>query len=155
MNLTGKNDKIYISCTGPYVLYMYVCYVRMDDHESIGKLQLRVMGQKTLASSHTLNATSQKVCEGLHSTVYLRAKEQASLHLTVTGSFKVKKAVVALSSLLGDKCDFWWSLAKTLKGHKGWKFQRCLPVAVTTGRQSGGSFWFNGQQGILLKKSHD
>lgn len=107
MNLTGEKDTISISCTGPYVLYMDACYMSMlPKLESRGYLQLRLVGQKTPASSFTLNATSEKVCRGLHSTVYLRATEQASLHLTVTGSFKVKTVSVALSYLLGGQCDF-------------------------------------------------
>lgn len=106
MNLTGENDWIYISCTGPYVLYMEACYTSMNEPQLRGYLQLRVMKQKTPATSFTLNATSQKVCRGLHSTVYLRAREQASLHLTVPGSFKVKTLTVALSYLLGSHCDY-------------------------------------------------
>lgn len=106
MNLTEEKDTIHISCTGPYVLYVDVCFNSMRDPRARGYLQLRVKGQKTLASSFALDATSQKVCTALHSTVYLRARERASLYLTVHGSFKVKTASVGLSYLLGGQCDF-------------------------------------------------
>ncbi|KAK5907347.1 hypothetical protein CesoFtcFv8_005210 [Champsocephalus esox] len=32
----GKNDAIYIKCTGPYVLYMKVCYKSMDGTKTGG-----------------------------------------------------------------------------------------------------------------------
>lgn len=105
MDLAREKDWIHINCTGPYILYVDVCYLSMHEPESRGYLQLQVMGQTTPASSFTLNATSQKVCRGLHSIVYLRAKEQASLYLTVTGGFKVKTLSVGLSYLLGQ-CDY-------------------------------------------------
>lgn len=107
MNLTEEKDTIHISCTGPYVLYVDVCFYSMRDRRARGNLQLRVKGQKTSASSlDALDATSQRVCRALHSTVYLRARERASLYLTIHGSFKVKTASVGLSYLLGGQCDF-------------------------------------------------
>lgn len=105
MNLTGKNDRIYISCTGPYIFYMEVCYTSMPQHETRGYLQLQVTGQETPASSITLTAT-EYVCRRVHHIVFLRANEQVSLHLYVTDGFKVKKLDVGLSYLLGSQCDF-------------------------------------------------
>ncbi|TWW57670.1 hypothetical protein D4764_07G0003890 [Takifugu flavidus] len=106
MNLTGKNDRIEIRCTGPYVLYMNACYKSLRDHETRGYLQLQVSGQKIPESSITLTATQDDVCTGLLRTVYLRANEQASLYLYVTDGFKVKTLSVGLSYLLGSQCDF-------------------------------------------------
>lgn len=105
MNLTGKNDRIEIRCTGPYVLYMNVCYKSLRDHETRGYLQLQVNGQKIPESSITLTATDD-ICTGLVRTVYLRANEQASLYLYVTDGFKVKTLSVGLSYLLGSLCNF-------------------------------------------------
>lgn len=152
MNL--KNDRIEIRCTGPYVLYMDVCYKSLRDHETRGYLQLQVSGQKIPGSSITLTATDD-VCTGLLRTVYLRANEQASLYLYVTDGFKVKTLSVGLRYLLGSQCDFWWSLAKTLKVDRRWKPQHCLSVAVAAGPQSRGAFWFYCQQGILVQSLQD
>lgn len=106
MGLVDKSsDRIYINCTGPYILYMDVCYKSLRQYETSGALQLQVVGSKTPVCSFNLTA-SHEVCRGLHSTAYLRAQEQAHLHLYVTKGFKVKNVTVGLSYLLGSRCDF-------------------------------------------------
>lgn len=106
MGLANKNnDSIYVNCTGPYVLYMDVCYKSLHEKEAKGILELQVVGSETPVSSVTLNA-SQEVCRGLSSIAYLRAKEEASLHLYFTDGFKVKNVTVGLSYLLGTRCEF-------------------------------------------------
>ncbi|XP_051233626.1 uncharacterized protein LOC127350762 [Dicentrarchus labrax] len=101
-----KNDTIGINCTGPYILYMEVCYKGMNQpKEAHGTLELRVEGSNTSVSSVNLTA-SHEVCRGLHSIAYLRANERASLHLNCTDDFKVKNVTVGLSYLLGSQCRY-------------------------------------------------
>lgn len=96
----GRNQEILVNCTGPYVLYVDVCYLSLTEEEITGTLQLQVAGSGTPVSSFTLQA-SREVCRGLHSLAYLRASEQASLHLVAREEFKIKRATVGLSYLLG------------------------------------------------------
>lgn len=105
MSLVGKNDRIYVNCTGPYVLYMDVCYKSLREYETRGSLKLQVVGSKTPVWSVNLT-TLHEVCRGLHSITYLRAMEEASLYLYVTDGFKVKNVTVGLSHLLGSRCDY-------------------------------------------------
>ncbi|KAF3835045.1 hypothetical protein F7725_027603 [Dissostichus mawsoni] len=109
MNLTdGKNDKIHIQCTGPYVLYMEVCYKSMDGTETGGVMELQVLGRDTpRVSSFSLHASHEvSVCKGLHSTAYLSNKEEASLHLYPTEGFRFESMTVGLSYLLGSRCEY-------------------------------------------------
>ncbi|XP_031724111.1 uncharacterized protein LOC116394885 [Anarrhichthys ocellatus] len=106
MSLAGENkDQIYVNCTGPYVLYMYLCYKDKDETEASGLLQLQVVGRKAPVSSFPLNA-SHEVCRGLHSIAYLRDKETLSLQLNCTAGFKIKTVTVGLSYMLGSQCQF-------------------------------------------------
>lgn len=105
MNLVGK-DKISVSCTGPYVLYMYLCYKSLQVTEARGSLQLQVVGKKNPVSTFNLTAL-QEVCNGHHSIAYLKQGEEASLYLSVKDRFKVKNVTVGLWYLLGRKCDYW------------------------------------------------
>lgn len=100
-----KNDTIYVNCTGPYILYIDVCYKSLSDEETRGMLQLQVVGSTTPVSSLALNA-SHEVCRGLHSIAYLRAREQASLYFHCTDGFKIKNVTVNLSYLLGGRCEY-------------------------------------------------
>lgn len=105
VDLTGKNDVIRVHCAGPYVLYMYVCYMNLTEQLARGYLEVQVAGQKTPVASVNLT-TASEVCQGLQRSFYLQAQEQASLHLYVNDSFKLKNASVGLSSLLGSQCDY-------------------------------------------------
>ncbi|KAG8003533.1 hypothetical protein GBF38_018706 [Nibea albiflora] len=101
MDLVG-NDKISIKCTGPYVLYMYACYLSLDNQEGSGILQLQV--ESVPVASIMMNA-SNVVCRGLHSIAYLKEKDQTSLQLYSTEGFKIKNVTVGLSYLLGTRCE--------------------------------------------------
>ncbi|KAL3047508.1 hypothetical protein OYC64_021665 [Pagothenia borchgrevinki] len=101
----GKNDAIYIKCTGPYVLYMKVCYKSMDGPETGGVMELQVLGKAV--SSFSLHVKhSEVVCTGLHSTAYLSEKDEASLHLYPTEGFRFESMTVGLSYLLGSRCEY-------------------------------------------------
>ncbi|KAK1896401.1 Movement protein TGB2 [Dissostichus eleginoides] len=104
----GKNDKIHIECTGPYVLYMEVCYKSMDGTETGGVMELQVLGRDTpRVSSFSLHASHEvSVCKGLHSTAYLSNKEEASLHLYPMEGFRFESMTVGLSYLLGSRCEY-------------------------------------------------
>ncbi|XP_051803196.1 uncharacterized protein LOC127533643 [Acanthochromis polyacanthus] len=103
-------DKFTIRCTGPYILHMDICYTSYKKDEKMRSqtpwnLQLQVEGSKTPAGTVELQP-SDEVCRGLHSIVFLRAKEVASLHLlNSTTFFNIKNVTVGLSSLLGNRCD--------------------------------------------------
>ncbi|KAJ4942934.1 hypothetical protein JOQ06_005446 [Pogonophryne albipinna] len=99
----GKNDAIYIKCTGPYVLYMKVCYKSMDGTKTGGVMELQVLGRAV--SSFSLH-TSDKNCSGLHSTAYLSEKDEASLHLYPKEGFRFERMTVGLSYLLGSRCEY-------------------------------------------------
>ncbi|XP_056234562.1 uncharacterized protein LOC130170890 [Seriola aureovittata] len=106
MSVAGeKKDKIYVNCTGPYVLYIHLCYTSLGGEKTTGMLQLQVVRDKTPVSSFTLQ-TSEEVCEGLNSIAYLKAKDQASLHLYAKEEFKILEVSVGLTYLLGRQCDF-------------------------------------------------
>ena len=108
MSLVGKSsDRIYINCTGPYVFYMDVCYKNLNKKKenATGRLQLQVERSNTSPSVFNLT-TMQEECTGHHTTVYLRATDEASLYLYVMDGFKVKNVTVGLSCLLGRRCDF-------------------------------------------------
>ncbi|KAK5869982.1 hypothetical protein PBY51_024653 [Eleginops maclovinus] len=103
----GKKDKIYINCTGPYVLYMNLCYTTMNEQEFEVNLQLQVPGR--LVSNFSLNAErrgQQLDCRGLQSTAYLRRNEEASLHVYTLNGFVFKTVTVGLNYLLGSRCDY-------------------------------------------------
>lgn len=105
MDLVGR-DKISVSCTGPYVLYMYLCYKSLQEHqETRGSLQLQVAGKETPLSSFNLTVLHE-VCNGYHSIAYLVEGEKASLHLYREGMFKVKNVTVGLRYLLGSQCVY-------------------------------------------------
>ncbi|CAB1452747.1 unnamed protein product [Pleuronectes platessa] len=97
-----QNQRILVNCTGPYVLYVDVCYQNLNLGNSTGFLQLLVEGSNTPVSSFTLQA-SREVCRGLHCIVFLRAKERASLHLLADEGFQIKNATVGLNYLLGTE----------------------------------------------------
>lgn len=99
-----EKDQIQVNCTGPYVLYLYLCYKDRDQGGALGTLELWVQGREAPASSFPLRA-SVEVCRGLHSTAYLRNKERLRLRLNSTAGFKVKNMTVALSYLLGSRCQ--------------------------------------------------
>lgn len=104
--MSKVEDKIYINCTGPYILYMDVCYRSLNKKEITGILQLEVVERKTTVTSFNLT-TSDEDCGVLHSIVYLRAKDQASLHIYAEVSFKIKNATLGLNYLLGTRCEYW------------------------------------------------
>ncbi|KAK2835795.1 hypothetical protein Q5P01_016279 [Channa striata] len=103
MDVNG--NKINIKCTGPYILYMEVCYGNSANRNNTGILQLQVEGSTTPAPSFTLQ-TSREDCRGLHSIVYLRAEDKASVHCFSDEFFKIKNATLGLSYLLGRHCFF-------------------------------------------------
>lgn len=107
MSVTGqKNDRIYINCTGPYLLYMEACYTNMEQqNETKGTLQLRVGSSETPLISFDM-ATSATVCRGHHGFAYFKAKDHASLHLYASNEFKVKNLTIGLSYLRGSQCVF-------------------------------------------------
>lgn len=98
------NKKIYINCTGPYILYMDVCYMSLSDVEAEGTLQVKVEGKDPLVN-FTLHALNE-VCRGLQSIVYFRVKDEAYLDLYSSNTFKIKNMTMGLSYLLGRRCDF-------------------------------------------------
>ncbi|KAM7388510.1 hypothetical protein PAMP_024680 [Pampus punctatissimus] len=99
-----KKTKIYVRCTGPYILYMDVCHKSMDNQVANGTLELQVVGRETLIRFQLHEA--HEVCRGLHSIVYLRAKEEATLSLNTTVGFKIKNVTVGLNYVLGKRCDY-------------------------------------------------
>lgn len=100
-----KKDKINFNCTGPYILYMDVCYMSMlEAKEASGKLWLLDVG-KTPEILFSMS-TSHEVCTVLHKTVYFRKKGKASLELKSTAGFKLKRVTVGLSSQLGRQCIY-------------------------------------------------
>ncbi|GLD46296.1 uncharacterized protein AKAME5_002700900 [Lates japonicus] len=103
-----KNDTIKISCTGPYVVYIDVCYKSLSSGEELtGILQLQVVGSETPVSNFTLQTRSADlVCRGLSSIAYLRKEEKASLHLYLKDGFKIKSATVGLTYLWGESVSF-------------------------------------------------
>jgi len=104
--MNEAKDLIYIKCTGPYIWHMEVCYeTRQSADTDAGTLELQVKGSKAPFSSIKLNAT-HLVCRGLHSTAYLRANEQASLHLSSKDELVIRNITMGLSYLLGKKCDY-------------------------------------------------
>ncbi|XP_042273612.1 uncharacterized protein LOC121901046 [Thunnus maccoyii] len=104
MSVAGeKNETISIECTGPYILYMDVCYKSKSNEEANGTLRLLVVGQETHLINFDMQG-SREICRGLHSVVYLRAKEKAALHLYSTNHFKIKNATVGLNYMLGSRC---------------------------------------------------
>lgn len=106
MNLVDKTkDKIYINCTGPYLLYIEACYKSLRGNLTTGTLQLLVERNQTLVTSIDMN-TSDEVCKGLHSIAYLKVREVAYLYLQSLHDFKVKNMTVGLSYLLGSRCEF-------------------------------------------------
>lgn len=108
MRVTGqKNDRIYINCTGPYLLYMEACYTNMmvPKNETNGTLELRMESSKTPLISFNM-ATSTAVCTGHHGIAYFKAKEQASLYLYASDEFKVKNLTIGLSYLRGSHCVY-------------------------------------------------
>uniref|UniRef100_A0A1A8L0D8 TNF family profile domain-containing protein n=2 Tax=Nothobranchius pienaari TaxID=704102 RepID=A0A1A8L0D8_9TELE len=106
MLLGEGKDTISINCTGPYVWYMYVCYQAKD---SRGTLELQVRGSRDPpVSSFSLNAThdaaSKDICRGLHSLVYFRNKQVASVRLYSTTGFIFRNVTMGLTYLLGNIC---------------------------------------------------
>lgn len=105
MSLADKqNDKIYVNCTGPYIVHIEVCYKSLAGKNATGKLELQV--KEILVSSFDLR-TSEDDCSRLHSIAYLKAKDQASLHFYANDGFKIKELTMGLSYLLGGRCFFW------------------------------------------------
>lgn len=103
MKVSRLNEAIHVECTGPYVWYIDSCKVQKEKEETSGILQLRVQGSQTPVSSFTLNSTH--ICRGLHSIIYLRAKEVASVHLNSEG-FMIDDMSMGLTYLLGNKCEY-------------------------------------------------
>lgn len=101
----NSKTEIDVRCTGPYVLYMEVCYRKPDTKEASGTLQLKVVGRESPVSSIPLNA-SHEVCRGLQSIAYLRRKEKAYLYWNSTKGFKIDNATVGLNYLLGTRCEY-------------------------------------------------
>ncbi|KAK9519225.1 hypothetical protein VZT92_021966 [Zoarces viviparus] len=101
----AKKDQIYVNCTGPYVLYMHLCYKDIDKKGASGLLELWVVERKAPVISFDLHA-SHEVCRGLHRTAYLMDKETLSLQLTYTDGFKIMNMTVGLSYMLGSQCQF-------------------------------------------------
>ncbi|XP_026200659.1 uncharacterized protein LOC113151989 [Anabas testudineus] len=97
------DNKIHVNCTGPYIVYMDVCYKSLNKVNITGTLQLQVVGRKSPVTSFSVT-TSDEDCRGLYSIAYLRAKDQASLHVYAKEGFKIKTATLGLSYLLGRVC---------------------------------------------------
>ncbi|KAM3619345.1 uncharacterized protein V6R79_006748 [Siganus canaliculatus] len=107
-----KNDAFYTNCTGPYVLYVEVCYECRLGMEAAGTLQLQVVERKeegekiTHTSSVDLprlpdGCEEKGVCKRLHTMAYLKVQEEASLHLYGTNGLSIKSITVGLNYLLG------------------------------------------------------
>lgn len=109
MSVAGpKGDMICVNCTGPYLLHMYVCHISLAQRnsESRGTLELQAAGNGTAPLASFLMKASHLTCTGLHSIVYLRAREQVSLNLYIFDDFKMKNLTVGLSLLLPGECEF-------------------------------------------------
>lgn len=104
VTVNEQKNKIHIHCTGPYIWHMNVCYKSMDTVNTTGKLQLKVEGSETPVGSIEMT-TPAEVCRWLHSIVYLKADQEASLHFQSNSGFKVKNVTMGLSYLLGEKCQ--------------------------------------------------
>ncbi|MEQ2188057.1 hypothetical protein GOODEAATRI_011048 [Goodea atripinnis] len=101
-----ENDKgnISISCTGPYVWHMLVCYKTMNQGNLSGNLVLQVAN--TPVNSVRMDAIEQTVCRGLHSIVYLKERDVASFHLYSPKGFWMVNVSMGLRYLLGNNCDY-------------------------------------------------
>ncbi|CAL8254697.1 unnamed protein product [Merluccius merluccius] len=102
-----EGTKIYISCSGPYLLHMDVCFRGLDNKDGQGKLELLVAaaGQQASLASFPLEGKSKVNCKGLHTTVYLRSKEEATLHFSSEGNnLKIKNIMLGLHYQLGRQC---------------------------------------------------
>lgn len=104
VTVNEQKNKIHIHCTGPYIWHMNVCYKTMNGSwNSTGMLQLKVEGSETVGSFEM--TAPIEVCRWLHSIVYLKADQEASLHFQSKPGFKVKNVTMGLSYLLGEKCQ--------------------------------------------------
>lgn len=108
MSLDDKNDdEIIISCTGPYILYMDVCYLSMLEGKEVNGTLWLLDERKTPEILFSMSS-SHEVCTALHKTVYFRKTGKASLQLISTTNFKIKTVTVGMSSQLGGQCLYWW-----------------------------------------------
>ncbi|XP_030290207.1 uncharacterized protein LOC115591934 isoform X1 [Sparus aurata] len=104
MSLDDKNDdEIIISCTGPYILYMDVCYLSMLEGKEVNGTLWLLDERKTPEILFSMSS-SHEVCTALHKTVYFRKTGKASLQLISTTNFKIKTVTVGMSSQLGGQC---------------------------------------------------
>lgn len=106
MDVNNKKNKIDITCKGPYIWYMDVCYKSLTNGMvTTGILQLKM--DDTVVSNVTLTVSDVlDVCRGHQSVVYLRANTKSSLDLNQIDGFKVLNVTVGLSYLLGKRCEF-------------------------------------------------
>ncbi|XP_076736779.1 uncharacterized protein LOC143415173 [Maylandia zebra] len=106
MDVNTDKNKIDITCKGPYIWYMDVCYKSLTNGMvTTGILQLKM--DDTVVSNVTLTVSDVlDVCRGHQSVVYLRANTKSSLDLNQIDGFKVLNVTVGLSYLLGKRCEF-------------------------------------------------
>ena len=107
MSLDAKEKGVfYINCTGPYILYMDLCYMSMEGKEASGTLRL-LDGKENPETLFTMNSSSEECKDTvLQKTVFIKEKGKARLQLVSRGRFKLKNLTVGLSSLLGRQCLF-------------------------------------------------
>ncbi|KAM8744989.1 uncharacterized protein AB9X84_016397 [Acanthopagrus schlegelii] len=107
MSLDAKEKGVfYINCTGPYILYMDLCYMSMEGKEANGTLRL-LDGKENPETLFAMNSSSEECKDTvLQKTVFIKEKGKARLQLESRGRFKLKNLTVGLSSLLGRQCLF-------------------------------------------------
>lgn len=108
MDVNTDKHKIDITCKGPYIWYMDLCYKSLSFTSGMvqtGILQLKM--DDTVVSNVTLTVSDAlDVCRGHQSVVYLRANTKSSLDLNGAKGFKLLNVTVGLSYLLGGRCEF-------------------------------------------------
>lgn len=104
MNLSG-NSRISTECSGPYILYMSVCYMNISKSLGSGSLQLQVAGGTDPLCKLELHTHHQSdVCRGLQTNIYLRKKEKAELHF-YSDNLTLKNVTVGFNYLLKSRCE--------------------------------------------------
>lgn len=104
MDVNTDKNKIDITCRGPYIWYMDVCYKSLK-HGKVTEGTLQLKMDDTAVSSVNLTV-SNEVCRGHQSIVYLRANTKSSLHLSHADEFRLLNVTMGLSYLLGKRCEF-------------------------------------------------
>ncbi|XP_029939581.1 uncharacterized protein LOC115382079 [Salarias fasciatus] len=109
MDLKSNKRDISIKCTGFYIWLVQICCASRKETATgtgtaTGTVQLKVTGSETPVSSFTLDVAKDD-CRGLHSIIYLKKNQQASVNLVVQKEFQINKMSVEMNSLSGKKCD--------------------------------------------------